>query len=646
MYKRLFWSAGLLLLTFFRGMAQTIQETSILVVGGGTGGTAAAIQAARLGVPVLLVEEGPWLGGMLTAAGVSATDGNDQLPSGLWAEFRDQLYRVYGGRTGVATGWVSNCQFEPHVGDSVFKAMVASTKGLAVRYGFRPVAVDIQGQGRHSVQFVNSRGEKLKVTAKLVIDATELGDLLPMAKLPYDLGMEAGAMTGEKVGVAETNDIVQDLTYTAILKDYGPAADCTLVRPEGYNPGEFNGACTDYYTDSSLPKPSVTARQMLDYARLPGGKYLINWPNRGNDTYLNIIEASPAERALKLKQAKATTLRFIYFIQHQLGFKQLGLADDEFPTTDRLPLIPYYREGRRARGIVRFSMNQIATPYDSELPLYRTAIAVGDYPIDHHHKKNPAAPQHLWFYPIPSYSIPLGVMIPQKDNGLLVIEKGISVSNVVNGTTRLQPVVMLTGQAAGVLAALSVQQHLSPRKVSVRDVQSALLATGASLLPYIDVPPSHLHFREIQEIGVTGILRGTGIPHQWANQTWFYPDSLVDQASFFEDYANFEALPPVLSNNTWMQVEDALVITLYTLGRYPSQAPGNLPKRLLLAEYRHWVEKQWGKWGLRDFNPFRPVTRAELAVLLAHTVNPFRLKAVDHMGNFFDPGQPEHKKLR
>ena len=46
-------------------------KTDVLVVGGGTGGTAAAIQAARMGAEVLLVSEWSWLGGMLTAAGAA-----------------------------------------------------------------------------------------------------------------------------------------------------------------------------------------------------------------------------------------------------------------------------------------------------------------------------------------------------------------------------------------------------------------------------------------------------------------------------------------------------------------------------------------------------------------------------------------------
>ncbi|TFH00472.1 MAG: FAD-dependent oxidoreductase, partial [Calditrichales bacterium] len=88
-------------------------ETDVLITGGGTSGVAAAIQAARQNVNVVIVEETPWLGGMLTAAGVSAIDGNHRMPSGIWGEFRQKLYDHYGGAEAVATGWVSNTLFEP-----------------------------------------------------------------------------------------------------------------------------------------------------------------------------------------------------------------------------------------------------------------------------------------------------------------------------------------------------------------------------------------------------------------------------------------------------------------------------------------------------------------------------------------------------
>jgi len=68
---------------------------NVLVIGAGTAGVAAAVAAAESGAGVILAEEGPWVGGMLTAAGVSAIDGNHSLPSGLWGRFRRQIGRAH-----------------------------------------------------------------------------------------------------------------------------------------------------------------------------------------------------------------------------------------------------------------------------------------------------------------------------------------------------------------------------------------------------------------------------------------------------------------------------------------------------------------------------------------------------------------------
>jgi Heterodisulfide reductase, subunit A and related polyferredoxins len=96
-------------------------ETELLVIGGSTSGVAAALSSSRQGVKTILLEEGPWLGGMLTAAGVSAVDGNTKLPSGIWGEFRDSLIQHYGNQKALQTGWVSNHLFEPFVATVYFK---------------------------------------------------------------------------------------------------------------------------------------------------------------------------------------------------------------------------------------------------------------------------------------------------------------------------------------------------------------------------------------------------------------------------------------------------------------------------------------------------------------------------------------------
>jgi hypothetical protein len=121
----------------------------------------------------------------------------------------------------------------------------------------------------------------------------------------------------------------------------------------------------------------------------------------------------------------------------------------------------------------------------------------------------------------------MGSLIPRGVEGLLVAEKSISVTNMVNGATRLQPVVLQLGQAAGLMAALCVQQHKQPAQLSVRDVQVELLKANGYIMPFIDVPPADPQFSVIQKIGATGILKGTGIPYMWANQTWFYPEQPI-----------------------------------------------------------------------------------------------------------------------
>ncbi|MFN4007773.1 MAG: FAD-dependent oxidoreductase [Chitinophagaceae bacterium] len=606
-------------------LAQQKLTTKVLVIGGGTGATTAAIQSARMGVPTIIASEHGWLGGMVSSAGVSAIDGNHKLPSGIWHEFRDAIYKVYGGPNKVFTGWVSNTQFEPRIADSIFKAMAAAEKQLQVQYHLTYQRILKKGNKVIGAVFTNASQQTIHIYAQQVVDGTDLGDAMADAGVAYDIGMEASSITGEKVGVPCSNDIVQDLTYVVILKDFGIGTDKTIPKPANYTPTEFDGACTNYYTDTTRKAPNVDAQKMLDYGKLPNGKYMINWPSYGNDYYVNNIRMNAAERAASLQAAKEQTLRFVYFIQHQLGFKHLGIATDEFPTADGFPLIPYYRESRRAKGLVRFNLNHLAEPYNSTL--YRTGIAVGDYPIDHHHKKNSAAPQHLNFYPVPSYSLPLGSLIPQKIKGLVLTEKNISVSNVVNGTTRLQPCVMLNGQAAGVVAALAVKANTSAAKVPVRSVQQHLLQSKAMIMPYIDAGINHEQFEAIQKIGATGILKGKGVPYQWANQTWFYPDSSISEVTFAEGLYDFNKNWQFTGSNNLLTSEKACEWLAAIIAKEHLQPQHkNLP--IVTAAQMLAALKQQNLYS-------NYIQRKSLAWLLNNFLNPFERYAVTHEGKIY-----------
>ncbi len=497
-------------------------KTDILIAGGGASGVSAAIQAARMGVEVVLVEETPWLGGMLTAAGVSAIDGNHHLPSGLWGEFRMKLWEYYGGPDAVKTGWVSNTLFEPHVGDLIFKKMVAQEPNIQVYYGFRVLEAKKDKNTVYGAEFINKKGEILSIQAPISIDATEYGDFLALADCKYRLGRDARSETNESFAPDSADAFIQDFTYTAILKDYGKTSDRTILKPENYDPAEFKNMCKELVEDPGIYV--VDCEKMLDYGRLPNNKFILNWPINGNDYYANYVEMKAMERQAAFAAAKNFTLCCVYHIQTKLGRKNLGLADDEFPTADKLPFLPYIRESRRVVGIETLTANDILNPYHSGK--YKFGVAVGDYPLDHHHAKAPVKISED--YPdIPAYNVPYGCLVPKEMDGLLVAEKSISVTHIVNGCTRLQPVVMQIGQAAGASAALCVRHQISPKDVDIRELQQVLLAAKMWLMPFGDVNSDDPAFQPVQRIGLSGVLKGELIPEPWENKMKFRPDDFL-----------------------------------------------------------------------------------------------------------------------
>lgn len=598
-------------------------EVDVLVIGGGASGVTAGIQASRMESQTLIVEETPWLGGMLTSAGVSAIDGNYNLPAGLWGEFKERLARHYGTLDSLKTGWVSNVLFEPSVGNEILGVMTDAENRLTVWRETRLKSLNRDGGVWYATVATEGKPDRV-VKARVVIDATELGDVAKLCGVKYDVGMESREVTHEDVAPENANNIVQDITYVAILKDYH--RDVTIPRPEGYDSTEFACCCANELCINPKEPDRVWSRDMMiTYGKLPNDKYMINWPIEGNDYYVNLIEMTPEERAAALDKAKHYTMCFIYFMQHQLGLNTLGIADDEFPTADKLPFIPYHRESRRIHGVVRYDLNHMTHPYDQQQKLYRTSIAVGDYPVDHHHTRYKGEEElpNLYFHPVPSFGVPLGALVPHDVDGLIVAEKSISVSNIANGSTRLQPVVMQIGQAAGALASLAVKQNCEVRNVPVRDVQDAILAAGGYLQPYLDVASHDARFKAYQRIGSTGILKGAGKNVGWSNQTWLRADTLL----LASELDGLSELYPLWKNeaagNTPVTVEAAVDIIAKVSGKEASA---------ITAE----AEKAWKDYGMGEWQPKRNILRGEWAVLLDRILDPFHAKAVDMTGAFVE----------
>ena len=619
-------------LFFWEGYAQSQQSTpedniEVLVVGGGASGTMAGIQSAHMGIRTSILEETQWLGGMLTSAGVSAIDGNYKLRSGLWEEFRQELIKHYGSPDSLKTGWVSDVLFEPQVGFEILKKMTSKESNLNIIYNSTIKSIERE-QGGWKVTY-ESEGEFRKLRTKIIIDGTELGDVAVKVGIPYDIGMDSSKETGEDIAPKTANNIIQDLTYVAVLKDFGKSADKTIPRPKNYDPTPFLCTCEKMCDEEEkIGRKLWDCDEMMRYGKLPNGYYMINWPINGNDYYTNIIEKNDVDRLSEIQLAKEYTLNYVYFLQHELGYKNLGIADDIYPTSDNLPIIPYYRESRRIKGMVRFTLNDLAKPFeDKDRPLYKTGVAVGDYPIDHHHYAFPESDElpDLHFYPVPSYSLPLGTLIPENVDDFIVAEKSISVSNIVNGTTRLQPVCILIGQAAGTLAALSVKNNLAPRKVSVRELQMALLNAGAYIMPYSDTEIESEAFIPLQKLGACGILKGDGKNVGWKNHTYIYPDKFLtskELAHGIKEWINVDNLMFKDGLATYGDVKE--VMDRFIFKYFPKSEYNKIYKR---------EKKLKNKLGLKKNGN---ISRASFAIIFNEIINPFELRDVDINGNYID----------
>jgi hypothetical protein len=172
---------------------------------------------------------------------------------------------------------------------------------------------------------------------------------------------------------------------------------------------------------------------------------------------------------------------------------------------------------------------------------------------------------------------------------------------------------MQLGQAAGTIAALSCIEDRPVKEISVRSVQNVLLDAGCYLMPYLDLPKDHQHFKAVQKIGATGILRGEGRNVGWANQTWFRTDDpLIGKEIFIEDYLHGE----IPLNGGPVNIGQMLDIIRHLGISVPDPA-----------------ESWWSTIGLTDYDPDRTITRLEAAVTINAAIDPFNMYDVGYDGN-------------
>jgi len=505
------------------------QSYDIVIAGAGTGGVSAAIQAARLGANVALLEESDWIGGQMAAAAVSTMDeGNDLTPpSGIYREFLARMEAYYLARNkSVATCyWQDNTHcFEPSAARKILNEMIlevntgkGAKKSGHITLLLEDRVVKVLSSGDTVTGVVTAKGKTLE--SRILIDATEYGDVLPLTSARY--------RSGHGIGVDKSDACTQDITYTMVIKKYPGGVPKELQMQ--HTPPEYEKYLPMLRQQWQVDGNPTTRTLPVNFANhnayrgLPDTsnpelylstqyrqitRTVLNWFN-DYPVHTNIFDR--ADRQKILCGAKLKTLANLYYLQHELGESLWSVANDEGYDTefnrtqnacpnipaefkaiaDNFPALPYIRESNRLIGEYTLTAGDVRREKQGGISVvgFPDSIAVGDYADDLHACDQPKDMEieleHLsdrapGFRSGP-FEVPLRSLIPEKVDGLLAAEKNISESRLANGATRLQPITMLTGEAAGTLAALAVEQGVQPRAVPPEAVQIALLESGSIL---------------------------------------------------------------------------------------------------------------------------------------------------------------------
>jgi len=495
----------------------------LAVIGGGLGGCAAALAALKLGKTVVMTEPTDWIGGQLTSQAVppdehpwiesfGANASYMDLRRGIRAYYRRHYPLTIEARSkrdfNPGNGGVSRLCHEPRVALAVLTEMLApfaSSGRLTLLLEHEPVAAEVDGDRVRSVTVRDLvSGDRRTVLAPYILDATELGDLLPLANVDHVTGFEA---RDEVQGDARHPDKAQpenQQSFTSCFAaEYLAGQDHTIDTPEDYAfwrayvpklepawPGPMFGAASE--PKSLKPRrltfdPTGPGQGFWVYRRIAdarnfapgayaGGITLVNWPQ--NDYWLgNLIGVTPEEAAKHIAKAKGLSLSLLYWLQTEAprpdggtGWKGLRLRPDLVGTRDGLAKAPYIRESRRIRAEFTVLESHVGTDArrkslgrdDVQAERFADTVGVGSYRIDLH--PSTGGDNYIDVSSLP-FTIPLGALIPRRVENLLPACKNLGVTHVTNGCYRLHPVEWGIGEAAGLLASHCLETKQTPRAV-------------------------------------------------------------------------------------------------------------------------------------------------------------------------------------
>lgn len=503
-------------------------KADVIIIGGGLGGCAATLACCRNGLSVIMTEETDWIGGQISQQGVPPDEHQWIETHGAphsYRDFRNRVrayYRQNYPLTETARerqnlnpgdGSVSRICHEPRVAVTVLTDMLSpflSNGKLRILTDYKAKSANVIGDTVRDIEVENSlSGNRVVLTGKTFVDASECGDLLPLTGTEYVTGTESKRETKE-LHAPEKADPMNNQAFTiCFAMDYQPGVDNVQDPPEGfgfwknYIPGmtpPWSGRLLDLnYSNPRTLKPKKLGfdptgknlegvlnlwnyRRIINQKNFTEGTYdsditIVNWPQ--NDFFPgNLIDVPEKEFNKNLTRAKQLSHSLFFWLQTEAprsdggaGWRGLRLRGDVMGTEDGMAKYPYIREARRIRAEFTIleehvgAENRKLVAGDSagkQSADFFDSVGIGYYHIDLHPSSR--GNNYIDFTSLP-FQIPLGALLPQRMNNLLPANKNIGTTHITNGCYRLHPVEWSIGEAVGMLIAFSNKRKIPFRAV-------------------------------------------------------------------------------------------------------------------------------------------------------------------------------------
>jgi hypothetical protein len=525
-------------------------KADIVILGAGVGGVACALAAARNGLSVILTEEYDWIGGQLTSQAVPPDEHpwiEERGSTKTYRDFRKRVrdyYRKNYPLTEAAAknpllnpgkGSVSALCHEPRVALAVLLEMLAPhlTSGrVKLLQPFLATKAETDRDTVTAITGVFRNGKPLTLVAPYFVDATETGEILPLAKVEFVTGAESNEDTREPRAPGRAQPDNHQAFTVCFAIDYQPNADNTIEKPAAYKqwrdyvprlePAWPGNLLSWEMSDPKTLKtravgfdptgPIAKGLNLWTYRRIVakelhadnsgiGDVCLVNWPQ--NDYWLGNLYGNGRNAEQHLRDGRTLSLCLLYWMQTEAphpngrkqGWKGLRLRGDICGTEDGdgLAMAPYIRESRRIQAVFTVTENHVgvdarakklgAKPGEFTAEKFADSVGTGSYRIDLH--PSSGGDNYIDVSSLP-FQIPLGALIPKRVENLLPACKNIGTTHITNGCYRLHPVEWSIGEAVGELVAFCTAKKRVPRQVRkdaklLADFQAQLTQAGSDL---------------------------------------------------------------------------------------------------------------------------------------------------------------------